>query len=134
MNEDFSDILSKFSDILKEKDIDLGNIRAEQNDGESDNDFSIDIDTMLKIKAIMGNMNKNKNHPRNKLLKSLNPYLENTKKEKLEQYLKIANLLSVLDVFDNDTIKKFTENDIIKKFTDNDYDLILIIILFLLLF
>lgn len=125
MNEDFSDVINKFSDILKEKDIDLGSITGGNTTSNDNDDFSIDVDTILKIKNIMGSMNKNKNHPRNKLLKSLTPYLETTKKEKLEQYIKIANLLSALDMFDNETIKKFTESD---------YDFILIIILFLMIF
>ena len=42
-------------------------------------------------------MNKNQNCPRNQLLHSLKPYLEDEKKEKLEQYIKIANLLSVME-------------------------------------
>lgn len=125
MNEDFSDIINKFSGILKDKDIDLGSIMGGEKPPSSDEDFNIDIDTILKIKNIMGSMNKNKDHPRNKLLNSLKPYLENTKKEKLEQYVKIANLLSVLEVFDGENIKKIAEND---------YDMILMIILFLLLF
>ena len=131
MNEDFSDILSKFTDILKEKDIDLNTIgdtfaeKRETSDTNLDNDFSIDVDTILKLKTIFSSMNKNKDHPRNKLLKSLSPYLKNAKKEQLEQYMKIANLLAVLDILDNDTIKKFSQSD---------YDFILIIILFLLLF
>jgi len=125
MDEDFSDVINKFSSILKEKDIDLGSITSKDTTSSVDDDFNIDVDTILKLKTIMGGMNKNKNHPRTKLLKSLSPYLEDTKKEKLEQYIKLANLSSVLDMFDN---------DVIKKFTDSDYDFILLIILFLMLF
>lgn len=125
MNEDFSDILNKFSGILKDKDIDLSSIVGGEKPPTNDEDFSFDIDTILKIKNIMGSMNKNKDNPRNKLLYSLEPYLENTKKEKLEQYMKIANLLSVLEIFDNENNKEFSENN---------YDFILIVILFLMLF
>ena len=137
MNEDFTNILNNFSDILKEKDIDLNSILGGNNppndaDNEHENkndnqhdDFSFDINTILKIKDIMGSMN-NKNGPRNQLLYSLKPYLEETKKEKLEQYIKIANLLTVLDSFDEKHSFKFLK--------DSNYDFVLMLILFLLIF
>ena len=140
MNEDFSDIINKFSSILKEKDIDLNKIVGEHSsptdfdgnfenkkeesnfkDSDSSNnfDFNLDIDTILKIKDILSKLN------RNNLLLALKPYLENDKKEKLEQYIKIANLLSVLENFDTQFKPKFTESN---------YDFVLILTLFLLLF
>lgn len=129
MNEDFTNILNNFSDILKEKDIDLNNIlggdNPPPNHDEKQDDFSFDINTILKIKNIMNSMN-NQNGPRNQLLHSLRPYLEDTKKEKLEQYIKIANLLSVLDSLDEKNSFKFLK--------DSNYDFILMLILFLLIF
>ncbi len=126
MNEDFSNILNNFSDILKEKDIDLNNILGGNTPPNNENeDFSFDINTIMKIKNIMSSMN-HQNGPRNQLLQSLKPYLEDTKKEKLEQYIKIANLLSVLDSFDDNHSFKFLK--------DSNYDFILLLILFLLIF
>lgn len=140
MNEDFSEVINKFSDILKEKNIDLNNITGGNpppvnnavdnnsdncSDSSSTNDFSLDIETILKIKNIISKINENKDCPRNKLLHSLKPFLEHEKQEKLEQYIKIANLLSVLENLDIGI--NFLEN---KK----GYDFILIITLFLLLF
>lgn len=125
MNEDFSNILNNFSEILKEKDIDLGSILGGENPPKNDtDDFNFDINTIFKIKNIMNSMN-NQNGPRNQLLHSLKPYLEDTKKEKLEQYIKIANLLSVLDSFD--------ENNSFKFLKDSNYDFVLMLILFLLI-
>lgn len=127
MNEDFSEVFNKFSDILKEKNIDLNNIAGGANPPPATNDdFSLDIDTILKIKDIMTKINKNQNSTRNKLLYSLKPYLEESKKNKLEQYIKIANLLSIIENLDLG-IDFLREN---KK----GYDLILIITLFLLIF
>lgn len=126
MNEDFSEILNKFSDILKDKNIDLNNLAGGNIPPADNSDFSLDIDTILKIKDVMSKINQNKNCPRNILLHSLKPYLEDNKKEKLEQYIKIANLLSVMDNL-----------DIGINFLDKNkqgYDLILIITLFLLIF
>ena len=130
MNEDVNNIFEKFSDILKEKDIDLNSIIGNQQSNEStdttnNNDFSFDINTIMKIKNIMDNMN-NKNSPRNQLLMSLKPYLEDEKKEKLEQYIKIANLLSVLGSLDEQKSFKFLK--------DSQYDFVLMLILFLLIF
>ena len=126
MNEDFSEILNKFSDILKDKNIDLNSLAGGNIPPADNSDFSLDIDTILKIKDVMSKINQNKNCPRNILLHSLKPYLEDNKKEKLEQYIKIANLLSVMDNL-----------DIGINFLDKNkqgYDLILIITLFLLIF
>lgn len=127
MNDDFSEILGKFTDILKEKNIDLNNLAGVESSTPADNsDFSLDIDTILKIKDIMSKINKNQSCPRNKLLHSLEPYLKDEKKEKLNQYIKIANLLSVLDSFDI-SLNFGNKNK-------QDYDFILIITLFLLIF
>ena len=148
MNEDFSSVLNKFSSILKEKDIDLNkivggtnpptdfddqknnnnnteNCSSESFDSNYSNDFNLDIETILKIKNILGKLNQTNHSPRNNLLLALKPYLENDKKEKLEQYIKIANLLSVLESLDSNIKPKFTESN---------YDFVLILTLFLLLF
>ena len=129
MNEDINNVFEKFSEILKEKDIDLNNIigseQSNENNNSNNNDFSFDINTIMKIKNIMDNMN-NKNSPRNQLLMSLKPYLEDEKKEKLEQYIKIANLLSVLSSLDEQKSFKFLK--------DSQYDFVLMLILFLLIF
>ena len=137
MNEDFTNILNNFSDILKEKNIDLNNLMGGDNppnhhedDNSNHDDFSFDINTIMKIKDLMSSMN-NKNGPRNQLLYSLKPYLEETKKEKLEQYIKIANLLSVLDSLDDKNSFGFLNS--FKFLKDSEYDFVLMLILFLLI-
>ena len=148
MDSDLNNVLNKFSEILKEKNIDINNI-ANNNlnnanissttnnicqestlDNTSSNtadntDFSLDIETILKIKDLISKLNKNQNSPRNKLLSSLKPYLENDKQEKLDKYIKIANLLSVME--DMNVGISFLENK-------QGYDFILIITLLLLIF
>ena len=126
MENDFSEVLNKFSDILKEKNIDLNNITGGNPIPPAENqDFSLDIETILKIKNIMSKMNKNQDCPRNKLLLSLMPYLEKDKQSKLEQYIKIANLLSVMEGLDLGI--NFIEKN------KQGYDFILIITLVLLI-
>ena len=126
MENDFSEVLNKFSDILKEKNIDLNNITGGNPIPPAESqDFSLDIETILKIKNIMSKMNKNQDCPRNKLLLSLMPYLEKDKQSKLEQYIKIANLLSVMEGLDLGI--SFIEKN------KQGYDFILIITLVLLI-
>lgn len=130
MNEDFSDVLNKFSNILKDKNINLDNIMGGGNDNPppntEDNSFGLDIDTVLKIKDIIQELNKNQNCPRNKLLYALKPYLEPEKRDKLNQYIKIASIIELLENMDVG-VDFFKQN---KK----GYDYILIITLCLLIF
>lgn len=133
MNEDFSEILGKFSEILKEKNIDVNSITGEGASNtspdcsmkENSNDFALDIETIMKIKNIITKMNSCKDSPRNHLLYSLKPYLENEKKEKLDKYIQIANLLNVMENMDLG-INFLKDNK-------EGYDFILIITLILLI-
>ena len=109
MNEDFSEIFNKFSEILKEKNIDINNVTGGANSSASPDctnvedtstDFNLDIETILKIKDVISKLNSCKDSPRNHLLYALKPYLENEKKEKLDKYIKIANLLNVVENMD----------------------------------
>ncbi len=49
---------------------------------------SIDINTILKMKSIMDKMGNSKNDPRANLLLSLKPYLKESRKAKVEQYVR----------------------------------------------
>lgn len=65
-------------------------------------DFSnIDMETIMKIKNIMSKMSRNKDDPKSNLLISLKPYLKDSRKDKLDKYMKIMNLASVMEVFNN---------------------------------
>lgn len=70
-----------------------------QNEKNFSPNFSdFDIGTILKIKTIMDNFNNSKNDPRANLLQSLKPYLTDSKKEKVDQYIKFLNLAKVIEV------------------------------------
>ncbi|MFR8103588.1 MAG: hypothetical protein ACLU8F_00640 [Clostridia bacterium] len=73
------------------------NSNASSNATEN-NGPSIDMETLLKMKTIMEKMNNNKNDPRSQLLLSLKPYLKDSRKEKVEQYIKLFNMSKVLEV------------------------------------
>lgn len=60
---------------------------------------NIDINTLLKMKSIMDKINTNKNDPRSNLLLSLKPYLKESRKNKVEQYVQLFNMTKIIDVF-----------------------------------
>lgn len=71
------------------------------NSGNSSFDFSkIDMNTMMKIKSIMENMN-NKNDPSYNLLNSLKPYLRESRQEKVDQYANLLNFSKIAEAFNN---------------------------------
>lgn len=127
MNEDMSEILNKFSSMLnssnnKEDESStnsdnpsispetisnmikmLGSNNNSSDNEESDNSNStpnIDIETILKFKTIFDKMNS-KDDPRAKLLRALKPYLKDSRKEKVEQYIQFFNISKVIDLFGN---------------------------------
>ena len=122
MNEDYSDLIKNFSNILKEKNIDVKSIISspshEQNNTQNEtkeqyshinntstsNDFNIGIDDIIKIKNIFETMNSEENSNRNTLLHSLKPYLHTQKKEKLEQLIKLSSLLTALELLEHKNI------------------------------
>lgn len=102
-----NDIISKFNNILKDKDINLGEIFNNNNNDDNNNsennnqsDFNIDIETLIKFKDIFQKINDN-NNPRNRLLYSLKPFLKDSRKKKLDEYIKIANLLVIMNIIND---------------------------------
>ena len=63
----------------------------------NNNSFNIDMNTIMKMKSIMENMN-NQNDPRANLLYSLKPYLRDTKKDKLDQYVNLLNVSKIAEI------------------------------------
>lgn len=113
--EDMSDLISQFSKAIEQngipdnlKDI-ISNINSDNkkenntnvNNDVSSFDFSnIDINTFFKLKSALDKMNS-KTNPNTQLLLALKPYLKKNKKEKLDQYIKLMNLTSIMEVLNN---------------------------------
>ena len=74
----------------------------EENNQNNNNNFNFDINTILKMKNVMDKMNSSKNDPRSNLLLSLKPYLNNNRKEKLDQYMQFLNISKVIEAFNSD--------------------------------
>ena len=65
------------------------------------NNFNLDFETIMKVKRAMDIFNSSKNSPEANLLLSLKPYLNNNRKQKLDQYMQFLNISKVLEVFNN---------------------------------
>ncbi len=105
-NPDLNDILNQVSPEMLNN---LGNMLNSNNqsnqDSSQNNNFNFDMNTIMKMKSIMENMN-NKNDPRANLLYSLKPYLRDSKKDKLDQYVNLLNVSKIAELMnkkDNDT-------------------------------
>ena len=102
--DNMSDIISKFNNILKDKNIDLGKVLGDEHESNP-LDFDFDLDTILKFKKAFNQINSS-NSPRNNLLYSLKPFLREEKKQKLDQYIRIANLLDILEIINKNDSRK----------------------------
>ena len=122
MNDDMSDLMAKLNSMLgsdsanglKDMINNFSNSNSSDNSSsdnsystasssgntEDDNsNFNIDFDTIMKMKSVMDAMNSKKNDPRAKLLMSLKPYLKDSRKQKLDQYVQLLNMSSVFELF-----------------------------------
>ena len=86
MDNDISEMMKNFSDMMK------------SSSDASNSSSNIDINTILKIKSVMDNM-KNENDSRNNLLKSLKPYLKESRRQKVDQYINLFNISKVMQSF-----------------------------------
>ena len=69
------------------------------NNEESSFSPDIDINTILKMKQVMDAMNTKKDDPRANLLLSLKPYLKESRKEKVDQYVQLFGLEKAFQIF-----------------------------------
>ena len=76
-----------------------------QNNNQNANNLNIDMNTIMKLQKIMSNMN-NKNDPRANLLHSLKPYLRDSKKNKLDQYVNLLNISKIAEMLNNNDEQK----------------------------
>ena len=105
---DLNNILSQVSPEMISNLGNMLNSNSQPNQNNSQNrNFNLDMNTIMKMKSIMENMNS-KNDPRANLLYSLKPYLRDSKKDKLDQYVNLLNVSKIADIMNqnNNDIKK----------------------------
>lgn len=108
---EMSDMIKNISKMINEGNIpdDIKNIVNNlKSDGSSNNNSdassnssssapNIDIETILKMKSIFEKMNSTED-PRANLLRSLKPYLKESRKSKVDQYIQLFNMTKVMDI------------------------------------
>ena len=103
-NDDVSSNSNQFNmDNLKEFINNFQSSSQESNanindDSNNSNNFNFDINTMMKMKNIMDKMNSSRNDPRSNWLQSLKPYLNETKKDKIDNYVKFLQFAKIIEV------------------------------------
>ena len=101
--QDLNNILSQVSPEMLSNLGSMLNSNNQSNQNTSQNgNFNLDMNTIMKMKSIMENMNS-KNDPRANLLYSLKPYLRDTKKDKLDQYVNLLNVSKIAELMNNNS-------------------------------
>lgn len=112
MTEDLSDIINNVKSMMDNGNIPdnlkemLGNLNSsssgnttfeQTNTSPSNSNLNIDFETILKMKTIIESFNQ-KDDPRTNLLYSLKPYLRESRKDKLDQYVNLLNIAKITDI------------------------------------
>lgn len=87
--------------ILSNMNFNSNNNENNNTNQDNENNFNLDFETIMKMKTIMDSFNSAKNSPEANLLQSLKPYLNNNRKQKLDQYMQFLNLSKVIEAFNN---------------------------------
>lgn len=122
--EDMSEIMQKISSMMNQQtqenashkeDISFSSETAQSNplqellssthsqnaENQENNNFQFDIETIMKIKNIMDSFQSSQNNPEANLLIALKPYLNNNRKQKLDQYIQFLNISKFLDAWNS---------------------------------
>lgn len=116
MSEDMSNLMNQISNMIKNNEIpdeiknmmnSLNSNASNSTESSSSQDTSssenktmpeFDMATIMKMKKIMDSMKESRNDPRANLLKSLKPYLKESRKEKVDQYIQLFGMGKVFEM------------------------------------
>lgn len=116
MNEDFSDVIDKFKSVLASKDIDLSGISkalGNEKPEENSSGFDFDIETIIKLKNIISSA-KNQNSPSIRLLEDLRPFLNPDARKKLDELIKLAKILALLEILNKNDGMNLLKRNLVK--------------------
>ena len=94
--ETINNLVSMLNSNTKSSTKDSDNTNS--NEHSTNSNSGIDFETIMKFKTIMDKINS-KDDPRSKLLTSLKPYLKDSRKSKVDQYIQFLNMSKVIDIF-----------------------------------
>lgn len=95
--EMINNLMDMFGNNAKEANPNNSNSAETATDSNSSNN-GIDFETIMKMKAIIEKLNV-KDDPRSTLLQSLKPYLKESRRSKIDQYIQLMNMSKVMEVF-----------------------------------
>ena len=93
------EMIENFSKMMKNNTSDTNTKSDSNNDVVNDN--NVDMNTIMKMSSMLGNIGKSNDDPRANLLNSLKPYLRDNKKDKLDSYVNLLNMSKFADVLKN---------------------------------
>ena len=102
---DMSEMIKNISKMINDGNIPdevkniVNNLKSDNSSSVNDSSTSsnIDIETILKMKSIFEKINCTED-PRANLLRSLKPYLKDSRKSKVDQYIQLFNMTKVMDI------------------------------------
>lgn len=99
------EMIQNFSKLLSNQGNNNQNSNSSQNSGNNSNQQSnnfdlngIDMNTIMKMSSALGKMKNTSNDPRANLLNSLKPYLRDSKKGKLDNYINLLNVSKIAEI------------------------------------
>lgn len=99
------EMIQNFSKLLSNQGNNNQNSNSSQNSGNNSNQQSnnfdlngIDMNTIMKMSSALGKMKNASNDPRANLLNSLKPYLRDSKKGKLDNYINLLNVSKIAEI------------------------------------
>ena len=98
------EMIQNFSQMMNKNNTGKNNTNINSNSSNTNNSFdfsNLDINMVSKLSSAMSKIN-NQNDPRANLLQSLKPYLRDSKKEKLDQYVNLLNVTKIANVLKDD--------------------------------
>ena len=102
MIQNFSKILSNQGENQNANNQNNQVKKEEQNESKTENntfDFSnLDMNTVMKMSSAINKMKDTKNDPRANLLNSLKPYLRDSKKGQLDNYINLLNVAKIAEI------------------------------------
>ena len=93
---------NNLQDMLSNMNFNSDSNENSNNNQDNNSNFNLDFETIMKMKTIMDSFNSAKNSPEANLLLSLKPYLNNNRKQKLDQYMQFLNISQIIDAFNSD--------------------------------
>lgn len=87
------EMLENFSKILSQ------NNNNNNSDNNNNNLNNIDINTVMKLASSI--KSSSKNDPRNNLLNALKPYMRDSKKEKMDNYINMIDMAKIASLLNN---------------------------------